>query len=72
MALFSLFQRDNGKRPKNSKKGRKIALLSLYLLYLYHYSLVRADIKVFLQQKVRAPRLKNPFPLSIMDNPLFL
>jgi len=24
------------KRPKNSKKGRKIALLSLYLLYLYH------------------------------------
>jgi len=26
----------NGKRPKNSKKGQKIALLSLYLLYLYH------------------------------------
>jgi len=23
-------------KPKNSKKGRKIALLSLYLLYLYH------------------------------------
>jgi len=28
----------NGKRPKNSNKGRKIALLSLYLLYLYHVS----------------------------------
>jgi len=24
------------KRPKNSKKRPKIALLSLYLLYLYH------------------------------------
>jgi len=24
------------KRPKNSKKGRKIALLSLYLLYVHH------------------------------------
>jgi len=24
------------KRPKNNKKDRKIALLSLYLLYLYH------------------------------------
>jgi len=24
------------KRPKNNKKDRKIAVLSLYLLYLYH------------------------------------
>jgi len=31
IALFSLFQGEG-----NGKKDRKIALLSLYLLYLYH------------------------------------
>jgi len=38
IALFSLFEGGaNGKKdPKNSKKRRKVALLSLYLLYLYH------------------------------------
>jgi len=37
IALFSLFQGGPmEKRLKNSKKGLKITLLSLYLLYLYH------------------------------------
>jgi len=37
IALFSLFEgAGNGKKTENSKKGRKIALLGLYLLYLYH------------------------------------
>jgi len=31
------FQGGTEKKTKNSKKHRKIALLSLYLLYLYHY-----------------------------------
>jgi len=39
IALFSLFQGEGGateKRPKTRKKGQKITLSSLYLLYLYH------------------------------------
>jgi len=39
IALLSLFQKGGEatkKRPKNSKKRPKKALLSLYLLYLYH------------------------------------
>jgi len=46
IALLSLFQ------ERATKKGRKIALLGLYLLYLYHVSKFKCPVSWLRCQKI--------------------